>query len=402
MKTLLPLCLALLLTLSSWAQEQASTPTLTLSAPGAALPGGSAWQVQLVALNPGTETLYYRPPAVLVARAHAVSGIQSVEFRTADQAVLAIAPGSFATRAYAAEQPPFISGQIVLEFESGLPRPLRTALVVDANSTPRAAERTPAPPLRHLTNLTPAASALERAFIGRFGLHESIYFIYGPDAPAAKFQLSFKYRVMDLNQPVPGGFTHTLQAGYTQRSLWDIDASSSPFYDTSYMPELMLESLAPMPTERDSWFTRLGSQLAFKHESNGRDGPDSRSLNTVNLRAAVMLGPIDSWHLLVIPEVFTYVSSLDDNPDLKDYRGYGQLRLGVSSNARRPSVLYTVRAGESFDHWTHQVDLTLPFRTKLLNIETAFLIQYFSGYGESLRSYKARSETVRAGFSLVR
>jgi outer membrane phospholipase A len=207
---------------------------------------------------------------------------------------------------------------------------------------------------------------------------------------------------MDLNQPAPGGFAHMLQAGYTQRSLWDIDANSSPFYDTSYMPELMLESLAPMPTERDGWFTRLGSQLAFKHESNGRDGPDSRSLNVVSLRAAAMLGPIDDWHLLVIPEVFAYVTSLDDNHDLKDYRGYGQLRLGLSRDARRPSALYAVRAGKNFNHWTHQVDLTLPFRTKWLNIETAFLVQYFSGYGESLRSYTERSETVRAGISLVR
>jgi phospholipase A1/A2 len=402
MKTIPALCLGLLLALSSWAQEQEAVPTLTVSAPGTALPGGSSWQIQLIALNPGTTTLYYRPPAVLNARAQAISGSHTVEFRSSDEAVLAIAPGNFATRLYAVDQPPLLSGNIVLEFESGLPTTLRTALLVDPNATPRAAERDSSQSLRHLTNLTPAASALERAFAGRFGLHEPIYFIYGPDAPAAKFQLSFKYKVMDLNQPVPGGFTHTLQAGYTQRSLWDIDASSSPFYDTSYMPELMLESLAPMPTERDGWFTRLGSQLAFKHESNGRDGPDSRSLNTVNLRAAVMLGPIDDWHLLVIPELFAYVSSLDDNPDLKDYRGYGQLRLGLSRNARRPSVLYTVRAGQDFDHWTHQVDLTLPFRTKLLNIETSFLVQYFSGYGESLRSYTERSETVRAGFSLVR
>ncbi|HLP24788.1 MAG TPA: phospholipase A, partial [Acidobacteriota bacterium] len=366
------------------------------------LPGGSSWEIQLVALNPGSSTLYYRPPAVLPARAHAFGGVLPVEFRTTEEAVLAIAPGSFATRLYVAAQPPLVSGRIVLEFESSLPGPLRTALVVDAGLTPRADSGDAMQPLRHLTNLTPAASALERTFAGRFGLHESIYFIYGPDAPAAKFQLSFKYKLMDLNRPTPGGFTHTLQAGYTQRSLWDIDASSSPFYDTSYMPELFVESLAPMPTKRDGWFTPLGSQLAFKHESNGRDGPESRSLNTVNLRAAAMLGPIDDWHLLVIPEVFAYVTSLDDNPDLKDYRGYGQLRLAVSHNARRPSLLYTARAGKDLDHWTHQFDLTLPFRTKWLNIETAFLIQYFNGYGESLRSYREKSETTRAGISLVR
>jgi len=400
MKYLLAITLAIFAALRGWTQD--TTPILTLTAFGEPLAVGSQWEVQLIALNPGSATLYYRPPARLEAHAHAVDGVRPVEFRTTDEAVLVIAPGGFATRGYAVDQPPPLSGPIVLEFKSGLPNPLRTALHVDAAlSAPDTAHASP-PPLRHLTHLTPAISALERAFAGRFGLHESIYFIYGPDAPAAKFQLSFKYKLMELNQTGPSGFTHTLQAGYTQRSLWDIDASSSPFYDTSYMPEIMLESLAPMPTKRDGWFTRLGSQLAFKHESNGRDGPASRSLNTVNVRAAFVLGPIDHWHLLVVPELFTYVSSLDNNPDLKDYRGYGQLRIGLSRNARRPSVLYSVRAGQDLDNWTHQVDLTVPFRTKWLNIETAVLVQYFNGYGESLLSYKDWSETTRIGISFVR
>lgn len=396
------LWLWLLLALPLVAQEETEAPSLALSAPGAVLSGSASWQLQLVALNPGTRTLYYRPPATLSGHAHVTGASLPVEFHTTETAVLAIAPGSFATRLYSMAQPPLLSGRVVLEFETGLPAPLRTAIQIDATVTPRVDAADPVQPLRHLTSLTPAASALERTFAGRFGLHEPIYFIYGPDAPAAKFQISFKYKLMDLNQPAPDGFTHTLQGGYTQRSLWDIDANSSPFYDTSYMPELMFESLAPMPTDRDGWFTRLGSQLAFKHESNGRDGPDSRSLNTVNFRAAVMLGPIDDWHLLVIPEVFAYVTSLSDNRDLKDYRGYGQLRLSLSRDARRPALLYAVRAGKDFNHWTHQADLTLPFRTIWLNIETSFLIQYFNGYGESLRAYSEKSETVRAGISLVR
>jgi outer membrane phospholipase A len=44
----------------------------------------------------------------------------------------------------------------------------------------------------------------------------------------------------------------------------------------------------------------------------------------------------------------------------------------------------------------------VPIRTKLLNFETYLLIQYFNGYGESLLHYDTKSETVRAGLSLVR
>jgi outer membrane phospholipase A len=60
------------------------------------------------------------------------------------------------------------------------------------------------------------------------------------------------------------------------------------------------------------------------------------------------------------------------------------------------------RAGNAFDHFSTQLDFTIPVQSKLLDFATYFTVQYFGGYGESLRSYDQRTETVRAGFSLVR
>jgi len=393
---LLPVCLA--------PAAEAETPLLTLVAPSERLSLASPWRINLVAFNSGSATSYYEPPASLTARASFGGTVVTVDFVATGTGRLTLPPGGFGFRSYVAEQPPSGNGLVALEFAAGLPTVLRTALAIDASApTPAAPDPEPTPaPLRHLVHLSTASSAIERTFAGRFGLHEAIYFIYGPDAPAAKFQISFKYRLMQLARSDDQGFTHNFQIGYTQRSLWDIKASSSPFYDTSYMPELMFESLAPMPTDPDRLFTPLGMQLAFKHESNGRDGPNSRSLNTAVLRGAFVLGQLDRWHLIVVPELFTYVSSLDDNPGLEDYRGHGRLRLILEKNNRRPALAYSVHAGDDFNHPTHQVDLTIPFRTRWLDLETAFLIQYFNGYGESLLDYTQKSETVRAGLSLVR
>ena len=63
---------------------------------------------------------------------------------------------------------------------------------------------------------------------------------------------------------------------------------------------------------------------------------------------------------------------------------------------------YAGRAGRDFDRFSTQLDLSVPVRFRLFDFATYFLVQYFNGYGESLRSYETKSETVRAGFSFVR
>jgi|APLak6261669087_1056070.scaffolds.fasta_scaffold00012_45 phospholipase A1 len=392
--------LCLLLPLCCLAAE-AEAPRLSLLSPDTALSAAGAWSVELVAFNPGQTTLSYQPPARLAAQATIGGRRVPVEFLAGQTSRMVIAPGGFASRRYVAATPSPGRGLVVLEFGPGLPQVLRTALLVEDQLAPGTDHAQVERPMTNLARAVPAASVIQRTLADRLAPHEPIYFVYGPDAPAAKFQFSFKYRLHDLPGLARLNWTRSLQLGFTQRSLWDIDGPSSPFYDTSYMPEVIFESLTPMPERSDHRFTWLGYQAAFKHESNGRDGPGSRSLNTVSFRSAFVFGALDGWHLLVAPEVFTYVSSLEDNTDLKDYRGYGQLRLALGRNDG-PSLMAAIWAGRKLDHASIQLDLTFPIRTKLLNFETYLLVQYFNGYGESLLSYRDQTETVRAGISLVR
>lgn len=417
MKRLLALTAWLLLALALRAEPLA----VSLVPPDRPLPAGGAATVELVLFNRGATDAPLAAPTAFVAELAAGGRTWRVELRAVDAATdssNALAPGRFTTRTYRLTLPAELRGPAMLQARLDGFTPLRGVIDVGASgtvpadriaaqpaaaatSTDTAAADRVEKPTTNLARAEPAASIIQRTFANRLAPHEPIYFIYGPDAPAAKFQFSFKYKLLDITDLGRNTMARTLQFAFTQRSLWDIEGESSPFYDTSYMPELIFESLAPKPEERDTWFTWLGYQAAFKHESNGRDGPGSRSLNLVYVRPVFAFGQLDGWHLLVIPELFAYIDNLSDNPELKDYRGYGQLRLVFGRNDG-PSLMLSTWAGRKFNHPTVQLDLTLPVRTRLLNFETYFLIQYFNGYGESLRAYRDQTETLRAGFSLVR
>ncbi len=391
----------------------------SVMAPNGAEAGASV-TVRLAAMNSGDAAVQVDWPEAIDVRVVATDGVvTSVLARRqgVGAASRRVEAGAFAMEQYELRLPVERTGMAVLVARGG-----RTAIEIAParGASERVAERSSRPGAagglsrdakagdeqatrRPPTNLgrAPAAAAIQRTFADRLAPHEPIYFIYGPDAPAAKFQVSFKCKLLDFRDVAPQRLMRTLHLGYTQRSLWNIDGESSPFYDTSYMPELMYEALTPHPEDSERWFTWLGVQAAFKHESNGRDGPVSRSLNMLYARPVFAFGDLEGWHLLVMPEVFGYVGTLEDNPDIEEYRGFGKLSLVLGRNDG-PSLMASLWAGNDFQHPTVQLDLNLPIRTRLLNFETYLIIQYFNGFGESLLSYDQEAESVRAGISLVR
>ncbi len=380
---------------------RAQNVVVSLVAPVQAVAPASTVNLDLLAVNPSAAEIRFEASATLHGVLWAEAKSWPVDLQSDAPGPRQVLPGGFAHRGYTLILPADAKGRVVLEISEGSYGALRTVILVSDEAAVHPIEK-PELPVSTLDAASPTVSQIQRIFVGRFNPHEPIYFIYGSKEPGAKFQFSFKYRLLDFRGDAGSTAARTVQFGYTQRSLWDITANSSPFYDTSYMPSLFYESLATQSANhRSGSFTWVGFQAGYQHESNGQNLGRSRSQNTLFVRPTAVFGPLTDWHLIVVPKAWVYVGDLSDNPDLKDYRGYGEL-LAILGKSDGPALAFTGRAGKDFNHFTGQLDLTIPVRLKLFDYATYFLVQYFNGYGESLRDYNRKSEALRAGISLVR
>ena len=399
MKALLHCCCLCAAVLSARAADLALT---LMVGPGPQVAGRTV-QVDVVALNPQARDFPFKLGATLPGRLIAEGRSAAVTLSAVGPLPVLAPAGSFAVWRYEVTLPAGVTGDAILTVERESAASLRAALVlVPEQSAANGTGADEAPPLKRLAAASPASAALMRNFAGRFLPNQPVYFIYGEADHAAKFQFSFDYRLATTSPgEVPGSAIGTLRLGYTQRSVWDIDGDSSPFYDTSYMPEIAYSSDRVMPNEVSRRFTWLGWRVALQHESNGKERADSRSVNTVYLRPRFVLGTLGQWAFVMLPEFHAYVGESNENPDIKDYRGHGKLRFYFGHNDG-PSLMFTGWTGRDFDHGTFQLDLAIPLRLRWLNLETYFYAQYFDGYGESLRDYRRRSDALRLGISLVR
>lgn len=371
----------------------------TLVPPPDSVTPGETVNISLIVFNPTAASTQFDAPRLLPGKLIAGERSTVVELHADKVESPSIEAGAFVRHHYVFVMPDATNGPVYLEVAGPDSVPLRTVLLARG---PAAAAPKNAPGLATAdVSPAPVVASLDRTFWNRFGAHEAIYFVYGDKAPAAKFQLSFKYRLRGFGT---GDAVHPLRAlqfGYTQRSLWDIDANSSPFYDTSYMPSLFFESYTQASAGDTGGLTWLGYQTGFQHESNGGAAPASRSLNSAFFRRGLLLGRADSWHLIVSPRLAVYVGGLSDNPNLDDYRGYADWMVALG-RGNGVALSYTGRMGKSFDHFSTQLDLTIPIRNQVVDFATYLTLQYFNGYGESLRSYDQRTERLRLGISLVR
>lgn len=227
--------------------------------------------------------------------------------------------------------------------------------------------------------------------------NEPMYFVVGSRS-TARFQFSFKYRLFDSGSlpvewfaPLAG-----LHFGYTQTSLWDLGADSAPFRDTSYRPSLFWQDAMPgqglMPD-----LLRGG----YEHESNGKDGANSRSINTLFVQPVWSTEFGDGRSLIFAPKFYGYLDKAD-NPDIQRYRGYAdwKLRYGREDGVVALAQLRTGTSGKG----SAQLDLSWPLRRPLFARTGGFLhFQLFKGYGETLVDYNLdRGTQVRIGFSIVR
>jgi phospholipase A1/A2 len=212
---------------------------------------------------------------------------------------------------------------------------------------------------------------------------------YDRDQTEAKFQISVKkpiaYDLFGLNE--------TINFAYTQKSFWQIYSHSSPFRETNYQPEIYMI----IPYNNNELPSLEAYEIGYLHESNGQS-INSRSWNRLYLE-----GYFKSEHIVWIPRVWLRIpekSSEDDNPDIQEYLGYGDM-----------SLLYAYQ--------DHIFRLLVRNNFKLTNNNKGFIefnwsfplfgsqnnfafVELSSGYGDSLIDYNKEINRASFGISLSR
>jgi phospholipase A1 len=201
-----------------------------------------------------------------------------------------------------------------------------------------------------------------------------------------KYQLGFKMKL--LQDITPG--RADLWFGYTQQSNWQAynRKASSPFRDTNYQPELM--AVMPLDFRLGAMRVRL-LNIGLLHESNGQALNLSRSWN----RIYAQLG-MESPDFTLSTRIWKRIGNGngdDDNPDILDYMGHGDIHGTYRWNKHE----FSVRARRNFS--THRGALQVSWAYPLTTHLNAY-VQAFSGYGQSLIDYNFSQTSIGIGVSV--
>lgn len=225
-----------------------------------------------------------------------------------------------------------------------------------------------------------------------FAVYRDTYFVTGVplnkeitnNSADASFQVSIRHRLTKSVLPLKS----FLYLTYTQKSFWDIYAESSPFKDTNYNPGLGLGKYL-------FYKNRLvGAAFAqLKHESNGRDGTESRSWNYLSLSMKYYFNA----RFNIAGEFWVPWVDGENNKDLLDYRGLGFVSLNYISNKHKWWLSADINPRKGFVNMN--TTLTAAFRIS----ERSNIYIYgrvYQGYGEGLMEYNKYTMNARVGICI--
>ena len=213
----------------------------------------------------------------------------------------------------------------------------------------------------------------------------------------AEFQISFKVAFGENLL----GFNEVYYGTYTQHSFWQLYIDSAPFRETNYNPEFFVV----IPWGDKEYFGVKSFEFGYTHTSNGQGNIDetdnaqkypeiknrSRSINKLY---AKVITQHDAFILKA--QLWYPIGNLDDNEDIMDYIGYGQIDMMYFYKKH----LFTFMGRASIAHQKGAFEITYSRPGKLKGVY--FFAKIFSGYGESLIDYNTRLTKYAVGFSFSR
>ena len=223
-----------------------------------------------------------------------------------------------------------------------------------------------------------------------FGLYKDTYFIVGTKVPGipnshnsdVKFQISFAIRLTNATLP----WNSYLFLAYTQKTFWNVFQESLPMGDINFNPAL---GWSKPFFSHNRYVGKLS--LMIEHESNGRDGDNSRSWNRVSLSGSAM---IDEW-LMVHAKIWIPIVDGENNKDIVKYCGIYQSGVVVTTPNKRFSFGITAVKRGNFKLDFNTIWEVSWLISKKTNIN--LFAQYYNGYGEDLLHYNQFRSMLRVG-----
>lgn len=220
----------------------------------------------------------------------------------------------------------------------------------------------------------------DNLFLTGFPLNKSI----NKQTADVFLQISIRHRLTRSRLP----FNSFLYLTYTQKSFWNIYAKSAPFKDNNYNPGIGIGRYIIYDNKLYGIMC-----LQLEHESNGKDGSDSRSWNMISMSAKYFI----NYRLSVSGKLWLPYVDGDENKDLLTYRGLGYFSIEYLSRNQR----WWITAEVSPRKKVLNINTTLTAAYQISKNNNLYLYaRFFEGTGENLLEFNKYTINTRFGICI--
>lgn len=219
-----------------------------------------------------------------------------------------------------------------------------------------------------------------------FTPHDLNYIAVGQDD--ALMQISFKYRL---------GRDWNTYLAFTNVVKWDVWGDSSPYDDINFKPEIFYRFTPDLEY-------LVSVDAGYWHESNGRDGEESRSWDQLFARFNTLF---DVKSVALAWESHLYLElTTGGNEDIGDYLGWWDASFYALNvlptnrfNVDLELFIWSGKDGNPFNRGQFRTGLIYKMDNAVF--QPSLYVQYFSGYGEVMADYDRYTAAWRVGLAFL-